>query len=397
MTPTSCIEVDLSRLDENMAAWQRLVGPAVKVCAVVKADGYGLGAVPIARRLAARGVKLLAVYNMAQATQIAAAGLTTPLLVLMPVDQLNRTDVLYRSTVSGRLHLTVHSADQLDRIEAIGLHFGCPIPIHIEIDTGMGRVGMSADEADRVIPSLAGRRYIKLAGIFTHPAAADDDVAFTDEQLARFDAVLERHADHIGREVMIHFANTYATMRDRRYHKNTVRLGLGMLGYGVEDLVGEPRIDEKLALKPVVRWTSHIVHVVQTGANAPVGYHGRFVTDRPTRLGVVPVGYADGYPLSLSNQSMVRVGANLDPAPVRGQINMDQISVDLTGLPDSIGIGSEVELIAQDPAAPNAMPKLAKLAGVNTYEMLCRLSPRILRRFVTTDAATGRVGLVATV
>ena len=130
----------------------------------------------------------------------------------------------------------------------------------------------------------------------------------------------------------------------------------------------------------------------------PVGYNGLFRTTRPSRLGVIPVGYADGYPLSLTNKGIVRVGVDLVPCPVRGQVNMDQIIIDLTDHPDpTAGVNTEVELIAGDSKAPNALPRLAELADSSCYEMLCRLSSRVQRRYVITDRATGLVGHVATV
>jgi alanine racemase len=396
MTPTSCIEIDLGQLDANLAAWQSILAEGSRVCAVVKADAYGLGAVPIAQRLAAHGVKLLAVYNMNQATQLAAAGVNANLLVLMPVDSLERTDVLYRWAVSGRLHMTVHNADQLGAIESIGLKFGAPMPVHIEIDTGMSRTGMSPEEAQRLIMSLPARRYVRLAGVFTHPARADDSVVFTQRQFDQFDQVIRNCATSIKDDVLIHFANTYATLRDPRYHRSMVRLGLGLFGYGIDDLVGPPVLSTLPAIEPIVRWTSRIVHEHDVAANVPVGYHGKYLTRRPTRLGVVPIGHADGYPLALGDKAVVRVGEALAEAPVRGQINMDQISIDISQIPDA-GVGTPVELIASDASAPNALPRLAKLAQSSIYELLCRLSTRTQRRYTTTDHATGRVGHVATV
>ena len=396
MTPPSCIEIDLGQLDANLSAWQSVLADGSQVCAVVKADAYGLGAVPVAQRLASHGVKLLAVYNMNQATQLAQAGVNADLLVLMPVDTLDRTDVLYRWAVSGRLHMTVHNADQLGAIESIGLKFGSPMPVHIEIDTGMSRTGMSPEEAEQLIKSLPSRRYVRLAGVFTHPARADDSVVFTERQYDQFDRVIQNCREVIKPNVLIHFANTHAAARETRYHGSMVRLGLGLFGYGLDDLVGPPVLNTLPAIEPIVRWTSHIVHEHDVPANVPVGYHGKYLTRRPTRLGVVPVGHADGYPLALGDKAVVRVGESLAEAPVRGQINMDQISIDLSQIPEA-RIGSPVELIASDAAAPNALPKLAKLAQSSVYELLCRLSSRNQRRYTTTDLATGRVGHVATV
>lgn len=403
MLPTSRIEVDLATLDHNLNQWRKLVdrgGQGCTVCPVIKADAYGLGAVQVARRLAAAGVKLVAVYCMQQAADLAAAGIPISVLVLAPADEVSRTDVVYRAIVAGRLHLTVHSLDQLDHIESIGTMFGSTLPVHVEVDTGMCRVGMPSEEVDGVLAEIERRRYVKLAGIFTHTASADDDAEFTDLQLERFDEVLRRNARHITPQVSVHFGSTAAGLRDRRYHHTMIRVGLGLFGYapGMNEIRHEAAVDQPPDLRPIVRWTSRIVHVTDAPAGVPVGYNGLFRTTRPSRLGVIPVGYADGYPLSLTNKGIVRVGPDLIPCPVRGQVNMDQIIIDLTDHPDpTAGVNTEVELIARDPKAPNALPRLAELADSSCYEMLCRLSNRVQRRYVITDRATGLVGHVATV
>ncbi|MHC4995753.1 MAG: alanine racemase, partial [Planctomycetota bacterium] len=314
MEPTSRIEIDLSVLEANLAAWRAALTPGCELCAVVKADAYGLGAVPISRRLVAAGVNKLAVYSLGQATAIAATGLPVSLMVLMPADEISRTDILYRSLVAGRLELVVHSTDQLLRIEALGRMFGTAIPVHFEVDTGMSRGGMSIAQADDLLAALPIHRYTKLVGVFTHPTSADTDADAAMAQFGQFEALLGRHKAHLGPEVKAHFSNTPAAVRSSRYHQGMVRIGLGLLGYGVEDLLGESDLAQPPDVKPVMRWTSTVVHQLEVPAGAGVGYHGTLVTERATRLGIVPVGYGDGYPLGLSNVGVVRVGAGLAPA-----------------------------------------------------------------------------------
>ena len=383
MPSTSRITIDLGALDANLKAWRGALEPGCGVCAVVKADAYGLGAVKIARRLVSAGVSFLAVYSMEQAAELVRAGIHCDLLVLMPVDSVDRGDVLYRAAVDGRLHLAVHSADQLERIDAAARQFGIRIGVHVEVNTGMSRCGMPIEEADRVLGEIDRRRFVRLAGLFTHTAGPDTDPAYTHQQHERFEGLLARHADLLRRaEATVHFAGTLAALRDPAYHRSMVRLGLGLYGYGVESMKGETRTDPPPRLSPLVRWTSSIVHTLRVPAGSPVGYHGRYITERDSRLALVPVGHADGYPMSLSDRGVVRIGPELRPAPVRGQVNMDQIIIDVTGLPGA-DVGAEVELIADDPDAPNALPKLADLAGSSCYEMLCRLSPRLPRRYLS--------------
>jgi alanine racemase len=159
-----------------------------------------------------------------------------------------------------------------------------------------------------------------------------------------------------------------------------VRVGLGLWGYPSAD-AWEAATKNGVRLQPIARWVSHLVHVKDVPANSPVGYGQTFHTHRATRIGIVPAGYADGYPLLLSNRGMVRVGPNLIPAPLIGRVNMDQIIIDLTEIPDAKS-GDSVELISNDPLAPNAMHRLAELAQSHPYEMLCRISSRVPRVYL---------------
>ncbi len=381
MTHSSYIEVDLAALDANLAELRRVLRPESHICAVVKADAYGLGALPIARRLSAGGVKMLAVYSPEQAAELAGADITSDLLVLMPVHQLSRADALYRLAVGGRLHLVVHSLEQADAVERIARSFGTPLPIHLEIDTGMSRCGMSTAHAAQFLRTLDDRRFLRLVGLFSHPSSSNDDPEMTDRQFAAFNDALAAHAQRLPDDAIRHFANSFTLLRDARYHESMVRIGLALLGYGVDELKCEPRLGDLPRLKPVMRWMSRLVHKLDVPAGSPVGYNATYTTPRDSRLGIVPVGYGDGYPLALSNRGAVRVGPKRDVAPIRGRVNMDQLIIDLTDLPDA-PIGSEVELYSDDTQAANSLARLARLADSHCYELLCRLSPKISRRYL---------------
>lgn len=393
MTPTNWLEIDLGALDSNLRQIRIGIGDS-RICAVVKADGYGLGAVPLAKRLVAGGVKLLAVYSPAEARELATAALPCPILMLMPVEQLDRTDMLYRTAVNERLQFTVHCPSQLQAIDAIGRRFGSPIAVHIEIDSGMSRNGMAPDDAVLLVRQIAQLRYVRLVGLFTHPASASTDMSMTNRQITTLDRVIEACGSALPEDTLIHFANTHAMLRDRKYHRSMVRVGLGMLGYGEAAINGSLHggISD---LKPIVRWMSQIVHTRDLPSGTPVGYGSTFTTYRDSRLGVVPVGYADGYPMALSGKAVVRVGKALVPAPVRGAVNMDQIIIDLTEIPEA-HLGTSVEVYSADPDAPNALPALAEAARTHCYELLCRLSARITRRYVTSAHAGAAPGHIAT-
>jgi len=395
---SSWIEVNLTRLDLNIQAFRQVlarpVTPAASqagikpprqpmLCGVVKADAYGLGAATIAQRLVSKGVDMLAVYSPAQAADLLRVSMSCPILVFAPMRELVRTDALYRAAVTGRLHLAVHDLEQIEQILKIGTTFGCTMPIHLHVDTGMSRSGLNAEQFALALNRINGVRYLRLAGIYSHLASADDAGGMADQQREIFDALIASHAEAIPADTITHLANTFATCRDRQFHREMVRVGLGLYGYGPDLLQGGQIIGEMTELHPIVRWRSRINHVQRYPAGAKVGYNSTYTCPRESVLGVIPVGYADGYPLALSGKSVVAlpelsVGGRAAVAPVRGRVNMDQIVVDLTDIPN-VAVGTLVDLISDDPTSPCALPRLAELANSHCYELLTRLSSRITR------------------
>ncbi len=394
------IEVNLAKLEFNLKSFLRLIGGGssgdsanqggTKLCAVVKADGYGLGVNPIAARLAAHGAAMLAVYSQDQARDIMRTMINCPVIMFSPLISLDRTDPLYRSLVSGKLHVVVHSLYQLQRIEAISQCFGCQVPVHLFIDTGMGREGFLPDQLPEMLTKISSHRHLKLAGICSHFASADDDPEFTDLQLSRMKQCLDEEKTLIGPGTVVHMANTHATLRSKRYHGDMVRVGLGLYGYGFENLRNSKTyLAEPDMLKPIVRWLAKIVQIKSLPAGRTVGYNNTHKLIRDSKIGILPVGYADGYPGELSNNAMVRLldkqGQPLAYAPVIGRVSMDQITIDLTDCADA-GVGMVVEVVSDDPACPCSLPKLASQANTTCYEILCRISPRLERVHIHADA-----------
>ncbi len=408
----SWLEIDWSSLEANLAAWRGWVGSSVRLCAVVKADAYGLGATRIAHRLAHLGVEMLGVYSPEEAAALAASGVSRPMLILMPVRQLDRAHHLYRLAIQEKLHLTIHDTPQLQQVNQIGRSLGCRLPVHLYLDTGMSRSGLSVTELSDQIGRIAALRYIRLAGLYTHLAAADSDPAFIESQINAFDRWIEQHQAQLPPDVSIHVANTFAALRSTQHHRSMVRIGLGLWGYGDTLLDNSPQINLDEPLQPIVRWVSRINHIQRYLQGSPVGYGSTHRLAQDSVLAVVPMGYSDGYPLTLGNQAMVGLedthGRMTLAAPVVGQVSMDQIVINLSAtihtphqLADADGtppdhdsptdvaatahlkIGSCVELISNNPGSPCALPQLAKQAGSNCYELLCRLSPRLPRRYTT--------------
>lgn len=404
MTDTSWLDIDLDALRHNAGILRAVLGaapgpsetPTPGLCAVLKADGYGLGAQKLAPTLEHARVDMFAVYTLREAASLLFVTSRTPILVLMPTAGLEPLRDLRRSPGYERLRLTIHSREQLRELRA-ALDAGLPpVSVHLEVDTGMSRGGASPSDASMLVREIHSDPRVRLAGVFSHFACADCDPALTAAQGRRFDEWLSEVAPLLPAQCVVHLANSFGALRSSRHHRGMVRAGLALLGYAVEEFDDPATFqhrDAADALRPAVRWMSSVIHETRLEPGATVGYGAAWRATRPSRIGLVPVGYADGYPLSLSNRGVVRVRARSEwaLAPVVGRVSMDQITVDLTDLPDDAPlVGASVEVLSDDRAAPNFLPTVAHTAGTITHELLCRLSPRVVRRHHRTAAeATG--------
>ncbi|MEY3022189.1 MAG: Alanine racemase [Planctomycetota bacterium] len=390
MQDTSAIDIDLSAIDHNMRVVRAAVGEGVALCPIVKADAYGLGVGRVARRLVSGGAGMLAVYSLRQAIETAAAvNAQVPVLVLMPVDSLPREDELVRLMHRQHLHLVVHDEANLAAIEASARSLGVALPVHVEIDVGMSRGGARPEEASRVLRAIASSGALRLAGVFTHFSHSLCDAERTARQLETYARVVEANRRFIPADAYEHVASTYSLARGAEFHRSMVRFGLAWLGYGLEELDATRPVLARGDLRPVVRWTSRVVQAKEVPTGAGVGYGARWRAPRPSTIALVPVGYSDGYPVprepaAVGGQRVRLVspsGALVD-APVVGAVNMDQLTVDVTGLADGdphAWIGCEVELVSRDPDAPCHLPRLAAQSGLIVHELLTRLNPRIPR------------------
>ncbi|MBC7773042.1 MAG: alanine racemase [Pyrinomonadaceae bacterium] len=439
---TSRIDVDLFALGHNLGVVRKVLsgeagatpeGPRSPskrppgICAVVKQDAYGLGAVRVARRLVACGVDMLAVYSLEEARALVEASIVTPILVLMPVWSMDRGDPAYRHAVAGKLHLTVHDTDQLASISDICGKLGTAMPLHVQVDTGLARGGALPQVAEGILETIVRSPRLRLGGLMTHFASPCGDPEFTREQARLFRDWVERMKPMLAGSInprvdgapglYIHAANSCAVFRSNKYHGNLVRVGQCLHGFALED-ADEREASEFAAaastLKHVVRWTSSVVHVKEIPTGHPVGYGSTWRAARPTRIALVPVGYADGYPRLLSSGAFVglsgrpweRTGTTSAPGadltamregpakmqyvPVVGRVSMDQITIDVTDLPESmVRVGSEVEIAGSDRSAPNSMLKLAEGSQSIVHEQLCRIGARVERAYRLTTSSSG--------
>ncbi len=363
-------EVDLDRLAENLSAIGSHVGAGVKVLAVVKADAYGHGALHIARHLEMAGADYLAVSSVDEACELRAGGVTLPVLVLghSPADQMPRI-------LANNITQTVQDLPTACVYNDAARMCGGRLRVHIKLDTGMGRLGFACNEGNfekscADISKVLLLDSIDAEGIFTHFSSADeenaDDAAYTKMQYERFVKAV-RSVERGGfRFPLHHCCNSGATALYPQYAWDMVRCGIALYGAGDTARV--------IGTKPVMRLKSVISTVKTLGTGESISYGRQFTTTRTSRIGVLPIGYADGLFRNLGNCLSVLTTAG--PAPICGRICMDMCMIDLTGLP-GVGEGDEVEVYGEG----NLVGDVASLAGTIPYELLCAVSKRVPRLY----------------
>jgi alanine racemase len=357
------IEVDLEAIAHNVRAFRTLLRPGCKLLAVVKANAYGHGMVAVARTALAAGAAGLAVANVREGEALRAAGIADEILLVGPVDGSEA-----RAVAEFDLVPAVGSRDLAQALAALPSLPGRARPVHVEVDTGMRRHGVPAAELPAFARDLCDRGRLALAGVFTHFAGLDAaDLAGMRAQFTAFAAALAQVRD-LGAPVR-HAANSLGTLLLPEAHLDAVRIGGGLYGFDPLRGAGPLRLLPALALK------TRLVGVRAAAAGDGVGYGATFVCRRPTRLGLLPLGYADG--LVRATWQGARVLVRGQPVPIAGLVSMNQTVVDLTDVP-SAGPGDEVVLIGrQGEQVIAAEDRVA--AGGSVYEVTSLLAPSLPR------------------
>jgi alanine racemase len=355
--------VDLAAIERNCAELARVAAPAV-LCAVVKAEGYGHGAARAARAAQAGGAPWLAVATAEEAAGLRAEKIEGPLLIMgalsepeLPVALRARADVVVWRE---------------DHVAALAAHPDADgTGVHVKLDTGMGRLGTrDLEEATRTAAAVAAAPRLRLAGLMTHFATADDDPAFAREQLARFEPWAEELRARHGRDLLLHAANSAATLGMPESRLGMVRCGIAV--YGMDPFGVDPAAH---GLAPALELRSYLAEVKPIAPGESVGYGRRFVARAPTWIGTVPVGYGDGVRRALSNDCDVLVAGRR--VPVVGTISMDNLTVDLG--PDPPERGAEVVLIGAQGGERVPAEEWARRLGTINYEITCGISGRVPR------------------
>lgn len=365
------VEVDAAAIAANARALGRHIGSRTRLMAVVKADGYGHGAVTVAQAALAGGAHCFGVATLAEGIELRQAGIEAPVLVLGSLTQAEEL----RSCLHWQLMPTVSGMREALLCHNLASGQGRAMAVQLKLDTGMARLGVDWQEGPRLVEAIQALEAVQLAGVYSHLASADllngDDAGLTALQQQRFDAVLTSLAEQGLEPGCRHLANSAGTLRSAALHYDLVRVGLALYGHRPASGLGD-----HLGLRPAMHVHARVGLVREVGAGVGVSYGHRFRTSRPSRLAVVNIGYADGVPRQLSNQLAVLFqGQRL---PQVGAITMDQLVLDATDCP-ALDVGDVVTLLGRDGEAEITPADWSDRCGTIPWEILCGFKHRLPR------------------
>ncbi len=372
-------EVSLGALRQNFRTVQQHIGAGVTICAVVKADAYGHGAVECSIALEQEGALWFGVTSLDEAIPLREAGIRGRILLMTGFWRGEEEEIV-------RLNLTptVWETAQIELLEKAAARGGVAhFPVHLKVDTGMGRLGVAPEDLPRICNTLKSSAHLVVEGLSTHLASSEVlDAPSVQEQLQLFESARRFLRNENIDPPLVHTANTSAVISRHESWNTMVRPGIALYGYHLPFERAGREVSGaglRLAVKPALTWKTRILSVRGVRANQQLGYGGIYVTKAPSRIAVLPVGYADGFNRALSSSGRVIVREHY--APIVGRISMDLTLVDVTGLP-GIEVGDEAILLGSSDGLTVDAREHAALANTVVYEILCGISKRVPRRFV---------------
>ncbi len=365
-------EVNLDAILENLNAMHNNMKADSKIMAVLKTDGYGHGATPIARQL--ESVEYVFGYAAAtidEAVELRRAGIKKPILILGATFASS-----YETVIREEIRPAVFTYEMAKAYSDTAVALGKTLPIHIKIDTGMGRLGFPVNrESVEELVKIASLPNLKTEGIFTHFARADElDKTHTRVQIELFSQMIRELSDHGVTFEIRHASNSAGILELPEANFDMCQAGITLYG-----LWPSEEMDHEFPLQAALSLYSHIVSIKTFAEGSAISYGGTYITEENTKVAVVPVGYGDGYARSLSGKGYVLLHGH--KAPIIGRICMDQFMIDITGMED-VQIGDKVTLVGEDGAHRITMEKLGELSGRFNYEFACDLGNRIPRLYL---------------
>lgn len=360
--------VDLSAIVHNICEVKKRIDSHVKVMAVIKADGYGHGAVEAGMALR-NIVDYFGVATIEEAVELRNAGLMLPILILGYTMHGKYADVVQYDVTQ-----TIYNYEDAKLLSSEADRQGKTVKVHIALDTGMTRIGfLPVKETLPEIKRIAALPAIEVEGLFTHMSCADEkDKTYAKKQMKRFDDFVVM-LDEAGVEIAIkHICNSAGIMEFDDHRYDMVRSGI--ITYGLYP--SEEVMKERLDLRPAISWYAHVTHVKTSPAGEGVSYGATYVTKQPTRIATIGLGYADGYSRGLSNKGSVLIRGKR--APIIGRVCMDQFMVDVSGIPD-VEVEDVVTLVGIDGDEHISVEEVAELCSSFNYEFVCDIGKRVPR------------------
>lgn len=371
-------DINLDAIAHNAEEIKKHLEPGVKLAAVIKADGYGHGAVPVADTVYELA-DWFAVSNIEEALELRASGIEKPILTLGYTAPLQLPEA-----IKNRITLTLCDRESAEEISQAARTLGVSAEVHIKVDTGMGRIGFPAEVSfvEQVVEAVSLPN-IKATGIYTHFARADEaGKEATQLQFYKFLAFIDSLEKHGIAGLLRHAENSAAILSLPEYQLDMVRLGISLYGmYPSEEVM-----PDAFSLEPVMEIKSHVAFVKTVPAGTAIGYNATYVTPAPQRIATVPVGYGDGYPRALSNRGRVLVHGY--SVPIVGRVCMDQLMIDVTEVPE-VKRGDTVTLMGREGKERITAEEIGALSHSFHYEMVCNVGKRIPRVYYKKGEAVG--------
>lgn len=364
---TNWVEIDKGALANNVRQIRQLIGSEVALMAVVKADGYGHGAVATGITALANGAQALGVASLAEALDLREAGIDAPILVMSYTPA-----YAVRHALRHDITLTLYDLDLARAYNQAAREMGTALRVHVKIDTGMGRLGVLADDAVPFFRHLTSLLHLDIEGIYTHFSMADEDPLYTADQLRAFKSVVNPLRASGFSFRYVHAANSAATLTTKDAHLNMVRVGVALYGLSPSETVLIPP-----GFEPVMSWKTVIAQVKTLPPGHPVGYGQTYTTSGYERIAVIPVGYAYGFRRKPHNWGHVLVHGQY--APVVGRVSMEKSCINVTHIPN-VAIGDEVVLLGRQGDARISAEDVGERLGTNNYEVVCNILARVPRQ-----------------
>ncbi len=367
-------EINLGHLRHNVREVRRRVGSGTKVLVTVKADAYGHGYDRISRTLVEEGVDYLGVANVVEALQVRESldngSRTIPIMTLGP-NLPDEMDVVIENDLIPMV-CAENEADLYNHKAAIA---GKTIPVHIKIDTGMGRIGIWKEGCIEPIERICKMNNLNVEGIATHfPSADEENLSSSERQIDEFNTIISELDSHGIRIPIHHMANSGALLNLNQSYLNMVRPGLVIYGE-----FPSTYIKEALNIKPILSWKTRVVFLKDVRPGRTISYGRTFTVEKPMRVATLSIGYGDGFNRALSNIGRVLVRGKF--APIIGTVTMDQVMIDVTGIPE-VELGDDVVLIGSQGENSITAGDIAKTINTIPYVVLCGISKRVVRKYI---------------